>query len=84
MSRLVTLRVGNCLALKALPENMGGLSALKSLLLVHLVIKTLPKSISGMSSLETLCIDDCLRLARLPSGIGALSSLKVSSSVFRV
>ncbi len=73
-SRPETLKIGNCFFLKALPEEIGELSHVKSLSLdISFSLSALPSSFGKLTALENLSLIGCCNLT--PGGIAPLQHL---------
>ena len=73
--RVIDLNLAKC-SMRALPDSIGGLKALRSLDLAECVnLTTLPESIAGLTALERLELPNCGALTALPAAIGELKSL---------
>ena len=70
--------MAGCKQLKELPDTIGGLTKLRSLVLSGCIaLITLPRTISSMNLLTNLDVQGCKELSELPSWIWELQSLKV-------
>lgn len=75
MNWVTSLELSSLYDLKALPDNIGDMTALKSLDIENCGIEELPDSICDLEKLETLNLSGC-PLSRLPDNIGNLKNLK--------
>ncbi|KAL3689102.1 hypothetical protein R1sor_015411 [Riccia sorocarpa] len=75
MSHLESLLLRDLPKLKTLPEALGNLHSLQTLILDSCAIESLPKSLGLLSSLTKLEISGCRNLKTLPDTIRGLSSL---------
>ncbi|CAI5523044.1 unnamed protein product [Closterium sp. Naga37s-1] len=76
LEHLETLSVIECdFEFRSLPENIGRLTALKTLVLDHLPLASLPASVCQLSSLETFFLLSCDSIRELPAGFCCLTAL---------
>ncbi|CAI5997538.1 unnamed protein product [Closterium sp. NIES-64] len=76
LKHLETLSLIKCDKFRCLPENVGRLSALSTLVLDLLpLLASLPASICQLSSLETFFLLSCDSIRELPAGFGRLTAL---------
>ncbi|CAI5987901.1 unnamed protein product [Closterium sp. NIES-65] len=68
--------IAHCLEFRCLPENVGRLSALKTLVLEKLPLSSLPDSLCQLSALETFFLLWCEPIHELPAGFDCLTALK--------
>lgn len=74
---LLSLRVEDYARLRALPDAVGDLSALRELSIGSCAaLRRLPEGISSLADLRRLSFGSCAALRNLPAGIGALSRLE--------
>ncbi|KAI8007765.1 Plant intracellular Ras-group-related LRR protein 4 [Camellia lanceoleosa] len=65
----------NCRSLRSLPESIGCVLTLSTLIIVNAAITELPESIGMLENLIMLRLNKCTKLCRLPASIGNLKSL---------
>lgn len=75
LQALTKLTMYGCHALIELPENIGKLSSLETLLLSHAPLKQLPDSIGELRSLKVLFLGYLSSIETLPSTLGSLATL---------
>ena len=76
MDSLMTLNLYCCLTLKKIPEFVGNMECLQSLILGCTSIMELPSSIGSLIGLTSLNLHGCKNLVCLPSTICSLNSLE--------
>ena len=76
MDSLTTLDLSYCSKLKKIPEFVGNMERLQSLILNFTPIMELPSSIGSLIGLTSLILNGCKNLVCLPSTICSLNSLE--------
>ncbi|XP_050260408.1 disease resistance protein RPV1-like isoform X2 [Quercus robur] len=76
MDSLMTLDLSYCAILKKIPEFVGNMECLQSLILKRTPIMELPSSIGSLIGLTSLILNGCNNLVCLPSTICNLNSLE--------
>ncbi|KAK3419696.1 hypothetical protein EUGRSUZ_G00367 [Eucalyptus grandis] len=74
---LVTLNLKLCSELNMLPVKMGGMNALRELLIDGTSIRELPESIGKLALLQILSANNCFSLVRVPGSVCELELLSV-------
>ncbi|CAL5389928.1 unnamed protein product [Camellia sinensis] len=75
LKSLEKLEMRNCRSLRSLPESIGCVLTLSTLIIVNAAITELPESIGMLENLIMLRLNKCTKLCRLPASIGNLKSL---------
>ena len=76
MDSLMTLNLYCCSTLKKIPEFVGNMECLQSLILNYTPIMELPSSFGSLIGLTSLILNGCNNLVCLPSTICSLNSLE--------
>ncbi|CAL5402432.1 unnamed protein product [Camellia sinensis] len=75
LKSLEKLEMRNCRSLRSLPESIGCVLTLSTLIIVNAAIIELPESIGMLENLIMLRLNKCTKLCRLPASIVNLKSL---------
>ncbi|PWA88784.1 toll/interleukin-1 receptor (TIR) domain-containing protein [Artemisia annua] len=77
LKHLKYLEFRSCFHLVKLPEDIGRLESLETLILTdRMLLQDLPNSICNMKCLNELSLRGCIRVVELPEDIGCLEGLK--------
>ncbi|XP_039173301.1 disease resistance protein RUN1-like [Eucalyptus grandis] len=74
---LVTLNLKFCTVLSMLPVEMGGMNALRELLIDGTSVRQLPESIGKLVQLQIFSATNCISLVRVPSSVFEHKALSV-------
>lgn len=76
LSTLQMLRMFWCRSLQALPQSLGALSSLRTLVLYDSGLLALPEPLGKLPALEVLHLFKCRSLTALPASFSCLTSLR--------